>query len=142
MAASVDPCAASPVSAACANLTLPVRDIDRADQTRNKHTMPVSLKDILEAFEFVSADNADEHQAFLSRQSGKSYWYAEYSDDELSELPDDIDDSEKYVQIPDKRELDLGKPLVLEFVRQPCRARPIKFSEFSPQKVPTPDSRI
>ena len=65
--------------------------------------MPVSLKDILEAFEFVSADNTGEHQAFLCRQSGKVYWYIEYSDDELSELPDDIDDSEKYLQIPDKK---------------------------------------
>ena len=80
--------------------------------------MRVSLKDILEAFEFVSADNTGEHQAFLCRQSGKVYWYVEYSDDELSELPDDIDDREKYVQIPDKKELDLGKPLVLDFARQ------------------------
>ena len=54
--------------------------------------MRVSLKDILEAFEFVSADSTGEHQAFLCRQSGKVYWYVEYSDDELSELPDDIDD--------------------------------------------------
>ena len=88
------------------------------DRTRNKHTMRVSLKDILEAFEFVSAGSTGENQAFLCRQSGKVYWCVEYSDDELSELPDDIDDREKYVQIPDKKELDLGKPLVLEFVRQ------------------------
>ena len=67
-------------------------DIDRANRTRNKHTMPVSLKEILDAFEFVSADSTGEHQAFLCRQSGKVYWYFEYSDDELSELPDDIDD--------------------------------------------------
>ena len=80
--------------------------------------MRVSLKDILEGFEFVSADSTGEHQAFLCRQSGKVYLYVEYSDDELSELPDDIDDREKYIQIPDKKELDLGKPLVLEFVRQ------------------------
>jgi uncharacterized protein UPF0158 len=39
--------------------------------------------------------------------------------DEMNEeLPDDIDDEEKYVQLPDKRELDLGKPLVLDFVRE------------------------
>ena len=37
---------------------------------------------------------------------------------ELDELPDDIEDNEKYVPIPDKRELDLGKPLVLDFARQ------------------------
>jgi hypothetical protein len=95
-----------------------VSDIDRANRTRNKHTMPVSLKDILDAFEFVSADNTGEHQAFLCRQSGKVYWNVGYLDDEVSELPNGIDDSEKYVIIPGKRELDLGKPLVLEFVRQ------------------------
>ena len=32
-------------------------------------------------------------------------------------MPDDIDDG-KYVSIPDKRELDLGKPLVLDFARE------------------------
>ena len=31
-------------------------------------------------------------------------------------MPDDID--EKYISIPDKRELDLGKPLVLDFARE------------------------
>jgi hypothetical protein len=79
------------------------------DRTRNKHTMRVSWKDILEAFEFVSAGSTGERQAFLCRQSGKVYLYVEYSDEELSELSDDIDDREKYVQIPDKKELDLGK---------------------------------
>jgi len=33
------------------------------------------------------------------------------------ELPDDIGD-EKYISIPDKRQLDLGKPLVLDFARE------------------------
>ncbi len=69
--------------------------------------MPVSLKDILGAFEFVSAGGMGEHQAFLCKQSGKIYWHSELSDD-LDELPDNIDDSEKYVQIPNKRELDLA----------------------------------
>jgi len=79
--------------------------------------MPVSFNDILEAFEFVSAGGMGEHQAFLCRQSGKVYWHSELCED-LEELLDDIDDSEKYVPIPDKRELDLGKPLVLDFARQ------------------------
>lgn len=34
------------------------------------------------------------------------------------ELPEDIDDEEKYLAIPDKRELDLGRPLVFDFARQ------------------------
>ena len=58
--------------------------------------MPVSFKDILEALEFVSAGGMGEHQAFLCKQSGRVYWHSEFSD-ELGELPDDIEDSEKYV---------------------------------------------
>ncbi|WP_353817004.1 hypothetical protein [Mesorhizobium sp.] len=37
--------------------------------------------------------------------------------DDVEELPDDVEDSERYIAIPDKRELDLGKPLVLTFAR-------------------------
>jgi len=77
--------------------------------------MRVSLKDIREAFEFVCA--SEEHQAFLSKQSGELYYHSELCDD-LDSLPDDIDDSEKFLPIPDKRELDLGKPLALDFARQ------------------------
>ena len=79
--------------------------------------MYVSLKDLREAFEFVSAADAGEHQAFLCKQSGKLYCHSELCDD-LDILPDDIDDSEKFLPIPDKRELDLGKPLALDFARQ------------------------
>jgi len=83
--------------------------------------MPVSLKDILEAYEFVRA-GGDEHQAFLCKQSGKVYWHSEHSDELDDPLPDDIGNSEKYLQISDKRELDLGKPLALDFARKflPC----------------------
>ncbi len=41
----------------------------------------------------------------------------EFGEDE-EELPDDIGDGDKYLRIPDKSELDLGKPLVLDFARQ------------------------
>jgi hypothetical protein len=77
--------------------------------------MLVSLKDIQEAFEFVCGGG--EHQAFLCKQSGKLYCHSGLCDD-LDMLPDDIGDSEKFLQIPDKRELDLGKPLALDFARQ------------------------
>jgi hypothetical protein len=40
------------------------------------------------------------------------------ADEPDDELPDDIDDEEKYIPLPDKRELDLGKPLVLDFTRE------------------------
>jgi hypothetical protein len=82
--------------------------------------MTTSFQEILDAFELVSMGGVGEHQALLCRTTGKIYCYSQFSDlDELNdELPDDIEDDEKYIAIPDKRELDLGKPLVLDFVRE------------------------
>jgi len=78
--------------------------------------MPVSFSDLQLAFEFVSGGGMGENEAYLDRQSGKIYWHSVFGDND-EELPDDIDD-EKYISIPDKRELDLGKPLVLDFARE------------------------
>lgn len=78
--------------------------------------MPTTFAELQDAFEFVSAGAPGENEAYLDRQSGKIYWHSEYGDFD-EELPDDLDD-EKYIAIPDKRELDLGKPLVSDFVRQ------------------------
>src|SRR5215471_12110317 len=68
--------------------------------------MPVSFSDLQLAFEFVSSGGMGENEAYLDRQSGKIYWHSEFGDND-KELPDDIDD-EKYIAIPDKRELELG----------------------------------
>ena len=77
--------------------------------------MAVSFSDLQLAFEFVSS-GMGENEAYLDRQSGKIYWHSEVGDND-EELPDDIGD-EKYISIPDKRELDLGKPLALDFARE------------------------
>ena len=78
--------------------------------------MAVSFSDLQLAFEFVSSGGMGENEAYLDRRSGKIYWHSEFGDND-KELPDGIDD-EKYAAIPDKRELDLGKPLVLDFARE------------------------
>jgi hypothetical protein len=82
--------------------------------------MPVSFQEILTAFEFVGFTGLGEHLAILCRRTGKIYLHSEFSDfDELNdELPDDVEDDEKYLTIPNKRELGLGKPLALEFARK------------------------
>ncbi|HUD86268.1 MAG TPA: UPF0158 family protein [Xanthobacteraceae bacterium] len=84
--------------------------------------MPASFREICEAFELVSmTGGSGEQEAYLCKQTGKIYWHSDLADpdDELYEkLPDDIEDDEKYIAIPDKRELDLGKPLVLDFARE------------------------
>lgn len=79
--------------------------------------MPASFDEIMNGFVFADFDGGmGPFQAFVCRQSGKVYFYSESPDHELDERPDDIDDDEKYVQIPSRKELGLGKPLVLAFV--------------------------
>jgi hypothetical protein len=82
--------------------------------------VPASFQDILLAFEFVASSSDGLHQAILCRRTGKIYSHSEFSDLEEfnDELPDDVEDDDKYIAIPDKRELDLGKPLALDFARE------------------------
>ena len=82
--------------------------------------MPVSLTELIDAFEFASFEGMlGEHQASLCKPTGEIYLHTEFGDEEqFDELPDDIEDDEKYIRIPRKRELGLGKPLVLDFARE------------------------
>jgi hypothetical protein len=50
----------------------------------------------------------------------KIYSPSEFSDleERNDEMPDDVEDDEKYIAIPNKRELGLGKPLALDFARE------------------------
>src|SRR6266581_2254210 len=80
--------------------------------------MTVAFKDIMDAYQFVSG-SAGENQAYLCKESGKIHWHSDLlGDEEENELPEDIEEDEKYLQIPDKKELGLGKPLVLDFARE------------------------
>lgn len=76
----------------------------------------VKLSDLSEALQFVSSDYSAE--AYLCRETGNLYWTgdeADYAFDEI-QLPDDLDDVEKYIPVPDKRDLDLGTQLVFDFI--------------------------
>lgn len=74
----------------------------------------VKFGDLLDAFEFVSAGQPMEHEAYLCVATGVIHYHSELGDDE-EPLPDDIGDAEKYIAIPHKNDLDLGKRLVLRF---------------------------
>jgi hypothetical protein len=81
--------------------------------------LPTALSKILDAYLFVEGGNG-QHEAFVCRQTGKIYLRS--GDPDLDELegaiPDEIEDDTKYAVMPGKRELDLGKPLVLDFVSE------------------------
>ena len=78
----------------------------------------INFKDILEAYELISFGASYENVAFLCKETGKIYYRLEDMDYEPDELPEDIDDDEKYIEIPNKIELNLGKRLVLRFAEQ------------------------
>ena len=75
--------------------------------------MAVSFSDIENAFLFVSMDQQFMHMAYLCKETGEIFYTSEMGDSD--ELPEDIDDQDKYISIPHKNDLDLGKPLVIEF---------------------------
>ncbi|MDE0284474.1 MAG: hypothetical protein OXN26_08010 [Gammaproteobacteria bacterium] len=76
----------------------------------------VDFGDISEAFETVSFNPQYDKEAYLCRETGRIYYYFSDLDDSGDELPEDIGDDRKYIQIPRKNELDLGRKLVFRFV--------------------------
>jgi hypothetical protein len=79
--------------------------------------MDISFDDIELAFYFVSSDQIFSNIALLSRETGKIFYISNLvgSDDDL---PEDIEDPDKYISIPHKNRLDLGKALVIDFTSQ------------------------
>ena len=76
----------------------------------------VKFTDIDMAFEFASSSSFSDNEAFLCLKTGKIYYSSDLIDEDEEPLPDDIYDNQKYIPIPSKQELDLGRALVLEFM--------------------------
>lgn len=79
--------------------------------------LTLKYSDVEEAFDFVSFGTPYTHNAYISRATGEIFWESEFMDDE-EELPEDLGDPDRYIYVPHKSELDLGKRLVLRFVAQ------------------------
>ncbi len=69
------------------------------------------------AFYFTNADAPIDHYAVIDADSGAIHlWSEEATEDEG--LPADIETSDRYLRVPDKRELDLGRDLALDFAAE------------------------
>lgn len=77
---------------------------------------PVKLSDLEEALLFVGMGSGFDTAAWVCRETGAVHRHSDDTD-AFEPLPQDIDDAERYVAVPDKHELGLGKPLALEFAR-------------------------
>lgn len=74
----------------------------------------VKYSDLELAMQFVTGGSILDAHAYISRETGEIYWVSADSDAE-DEIPDNVDDCNRYAEVPQQRELDLGKPLVLKF---------------------------
>ena len=95
--------------------------------------MPIKFRDIEDAFFFVSMGEMYMNSAILCIETGEIFYISDFGDSD--ELPEDIDDdNDKYIEIPHKNELDLGKPLVLEFSAMHLSDNLEKVNSFFHQK--------
>jgi hypothetical protein len=76
--------------------------------------MKHKFSDIEDAFEFVSSAAPEMNFAALNLENGEIYYKSDMLDEE--EFPEDIEESDGYILIPHKNDLDLGKNLVFDFV--------------------------
>jgi Uncharacterised protein family (UPF0158) len=81
-------------------------------------TVTVNARELRDAFDFVSAGEASDNSAYISLDTGRIYWRSTAADLEEEDLPNDIDDSDRYLAVPSQRELDLGRRLALAFVAE------------------------
>ena len=78
----------------------------------------VNYDDLSIAFDFVGSAGPMEHRAYVSMDTGAIYWISETNPIEEDELPNDLETSDRYIEIPHKNELDLGNRLALRFVEE------------------------
>lgn len=79
----------------------------------------VVWSELLESFEFASFGVASDCTAYVDLETGKLYCVSANIDLELDEeTPDDLESSDRYLALPDKNDLDLGRDLALAYVRQ------------------------
>jgi len=81
--------------------------------------MRVKLSELEEGMQYVSSSQSGEAEAYVCRATGRVIFRAaDGSLDADENVPDDIDDATRYIAIPHKNDLDLGRRLALDFVYQ------------------------
>jgi hypothetical protein len=73
----------------------------------------IDFDELENAFLFVSSDQPFMNHAVINRKTGEIFYKTEYGD--VDEFPEDVE-SEDYIKIPHKNDLDLGRDLVFDFV--------------------------
>jgi hypothetical protein len=83
-------------------------------------SVPVKFSEVLLALEFTSASAGFDNQAYICMTTGHIHFVSDDigPQEGEEELPEDFDESEDYLSVPHKRDLDLGSRLVFAFAEQ------------------------
>ena len=77
----------------------------------------VKFAEFLDAFEFASYSGPGEARAFINLDTGSLHCISDAIELE-EELPADFESSDRYLALPHKNDLNLGRDLALEFAEQ------------------------
>jgi len=75
----------------------------------------VNIDDLEMALEFNSSGSYSDNYAYLDTETGEIYYVSDTIDEEP---PEDIDENGKYLLLPTKQELELGKSLAIKFANE------------------------
>lgn len=75
----------------------------------------IKYDDLENAFLFVSAGYGEDNEAVINKKTGETYYHSSFTDED--DFPEDVE-SDDYVYVPHKNDLDLGRKLVNDFVQQ------------------------
>ena len=72
--------------------------------------------DLESAFDYLNVGDPYDKAVYVSRSTGQTYYRSDMAD--IDELPEDVEQNDDYVEVPNKYDLDLGKQLVWDFVNR------------------------
>ncbi|MEI6891046.1 MAG: hypothetical protein V5783_02640 [Pontiella sp.] len=78
--------------------------------------MKIEFRDIEDAYMMANTGGYGACTSLVDKVSGQFYYQPENSEDAI--IPADVMDSATVVALPDKKDFDLGSPLVFRFVRE------------------------
>lgn len=79
--------------------------------------VPVKLSELREGYDYASIGMELDAQAYVGLDTGKVYFRGDGMPEEEN-LPEEVEDSGRFVPVPHKYDLDLGKHLVFDFVHR------------------------
>ena len=79
-------------------------------------TVSVNAEELRTTFEFVSFGAPLEHSAYICVDTGKIYCHSVAAGlEEEEDLPEDLETSDRYIAVPHKNDLGLGRRIALAF---------------------------